>query len=157
MLFYLSLLVTMRAYPLLVLNHYFLCFNRKRIIFSAIIVTGGRFSRSSVELLFEDGSQVCNLPDLSDVRYGHTQSGLVACGGEGGFDSERKTCVTFDKGEWRKSHQLLQDRSSHFSWLSTNHGIYLMGGGFMFNDQNTELLTDDGASQNSFKLKYSTK
>ena len=32
-----------------------------------------------------------------------------------------------------------------------------MGGGFQNLDTDVELLTDDGASQNSFRLKYSTK
>ena len=108
----------------------------------------------SVELLFDDGTQVCNLPDMFDERYGHTQSGLVACGGRG-YNNDK--CVTFENGDWRTSHQLLRRRQAGFSWYSTKHGIYLMGGGFQNLDTDVELLTDDGASQNSFRLKYSTK
>ena len=46
---------------------------------AAIIVTGGIPSKSagtSVELLHSDGTPWCSLPDLPEIRYGHTQTGL---------------------------------------------------------------------------------
>ena len=63
---------------------------------SAIIVTGGYGAETSVELLLDDGSPWCRLPNLPGPMQGHTQSGLVACGGGGGSGT---SCVTFTGGE----------------------------------------------------------
>ena len=53
---------------------------------AALIVTGGlpEDAARSVEVLGEDGSAWCELPDLAAARTDHTQSGLIACGGYGG-------------------------------------------------------------------------
>ena len=34
-----------------------------------------------VELLFPNGSHMCELKPLPDKRIGHTQNGLITCGG----------------------------------------------------------------------------
>ena len=123
---------------------------------SAIIITGGWSSSSyrSVEILQQNGSYWCSLPDLPDIRYKHTQSGLIACG-SGGYNSDTETsCLTLTDGHWMTSHQLQYSRSEHSSWTS-QHGVVLMGG--LGSTTTTEILHDDGGSSSSFSLKHSTR
>merc|ERR1712198_564620 len=62
----------------------------------AILVTGGDDTLTSAEVLFTNGSSVCELPQLSQSKREHTQSGLTACGG---FDSDtRRSCIKFEDG-----------------------------------------------------------
>ena len=120
----------------------------------AVIITGGKPDRQSVEVLRGDITDSCNLPNLPDIRDTHSQSGLVTCGsGYGGFEGEY--CVTFSEGEWFESHRLLHSRAGHCSWSSQAHGTFLIGG--YYGSSSSELLTDNGESQESFPLKYSTR
>jgi len=128
----------------------------------AIIVTGGDSAEfdsdiggwvggTSVELLHEDGTPWCSLPDLPQMRQAHTQTGLEACGGHRALT----TCVRFSGGSWTLSHNLQQRRESHTSWASPG-GTVLLGG--TFNSTNTtELLADNSLdSSNHFTLKYNS-
>ena len=120
----------------------------------AVIITGGKPDRQSVEVLRGDITDSCSLPDLPDIRDTHSQSGLVTCGsGYGGFEDEY--CVTFSEGEWFESHRLLHSRAGHCSWSSQAQGTILIGG--YYGSSSSELLTDNGESQESFPLKYSTR
>ena len=121
-------------------------------IFSAIIVTGGQVHRSattSVEILKVDGSPICKLNSLPEARKYHSQSGLTACGGIGGAS---RSCVTFKKGVWTKTH-LSKDWVWHSSWFSNRHGTILMGGSRGTNKA-AEKLSENGRLSQSFKLKY---
>ena len=83
---------------------------------AAIIVTGGVYVTKpgkyamvpgksagiSVELLHSDGTPWCSLPDLPETRYGHTQTGLEACGG-GSSSSPQTTCVRLSGDSWSQS------------------------------------------------------
>ena len=116
----------------------------------AIIVTGSLGSmRRSVEVLKDDGSSLCSLPDLPFDHYGHTQSGLVTCGGR----YAQTSCYTFSAGVWTESHSLLQSRYWHSSW-SSPLGTVLIGS--TNSRTTTELLMDDDQSTELFSLKYST-
>ena len=120
------------------------------MIFLAILVTGGRGDNDrTVEALWSNGSSLCSLPDLPDDHRGHTQSGLVTCGGAYTLTS----CYTLTSGVWTKSHTLRHERYYHSSWISPM-GIVLMGG--IVSETTTELLTDDGQSMDYFSLQYST-
>ena len=120
----------------------------------AVIITGGKSNRQSVEVLLSDTTEWCILPDLPDYRDTHSQTGLTSCGsGYGGFESDN--CVTFSEGEWFESHTLVHSRAGHCSWSTESHGIVLMGG--YYGSSSTELLTENGESQESFSLKYSTR
>ena len=131
----------------------------KTPLLSAILVTGGiggtNFSYiQSVELLKENGSYLCSLPDLPYANDIHTQSGLVTCGGASTHSIT--SCLTFSMslGQWTTSHSLQYQRLGHSAW-QTNQGILLFGS---VNSMNTsEILTDDGQSMPSFGLKYDTK
>merc|ERR1712131_532263 len=67
----------------------------------AILVTGGIDTETSAEVLFTNGSSICELPQLSQSKSFHTQSGLTACGGYGiGSDTIRRSCIKFEDGSW---------------------------------------------------------
>ena len=111
---------------------------------------------TSVELLHSDGSPWCSLPDLPEVRWDHTQTGLEACGGGG--SATRTTCVRLEAGSWTPSHQLFHQRWDHTSWASPA-GTLLMGGSLPgLGSLTTELLdANTGDSVPSFPLKYDTQ
>ena len=128
-------------------------------LFSAMLISGGGTNiwHKSVEILHSNGSYWCSLPDLPGSRYLHTQSGLVLCGAA--QNTYWSFCLTFSSGQWTKSHQLQHGRTYHSSWMS-QHGIMLLGGnpgGDRDSKTTTEILTEDGQSSLSFKLKYDTK
>ena len=117
---------------------------------AAIIVTGGTHGSKSAELLHGNGSYWCSLPDLPEVRYGHTQTGLEACGSFRAATT-KTTCVRLSGGSWSPSHQLVEKRRNHCSWSSPS-GILMMGGSDSI--KTTELLDDTtGDSLMSFPLK----
>ena len=129
-------------------------------LLSAIIITGGRTESGTsdgVQLLHQNGTLICNLPSLPEGRYGHTQNGLVACGG-GNYSNYRSTCSTFHNGFWVESHNLKEPRYIHSSWSSPD-GVMLLGGkwidGHFDPPITSELLTKDGARKD-FDLKYRT-
>ena len=120
-------------------------------LYLAIIVTGSYVSNGqSVEVLREDGSSLCSLPDLPDYYRYHTQSGLVTCGGY----RTQTSCYNFSSGVWTRSHSLLHSRVYHSAW-SSPLGTVLMGGDVSLTT--TELLTEDGQSTDLFSMKYQTK
>ena len=129
---------------------------------SVVLVTGGgdkwrgrrdHLDLDSVELLNTNGSWNCPMPIMPETRSGHTQTGLVTCGGNGGG----KSCITFIRGDvnWKKSHNLNQWESSqkrkyHTSWASPR-GIMLIGGTWQMG-QTSEILRKDGGSTNGFRV-----
>ena len=116
------------------------------------MITGGELD--SVELLYMNGTWVCPLPSLPEPRYGHTQSGTVACGGYGGKKSAR-TCVTFSS-DWEESHSFDHPRYDHVAW-SSPRGIVLLGGANIPRAPKTsEILTEDGDTTPSFRLDHWT-
>ena len=142
-----------------------------------MLISGGKESSSvgvgsagkSVELLSSNGSRLCSLPDLPGERWGHSQTGIVTCGG--GVGSEETSCVTFDAGSWKKTHTLGQGEwPDHTAWASPQ-GVMLMRsrpricfrvlgnacrrGSFV--STKTELLTDNGNGDStpSLYLDYS--
>ena len=120
----------------------------------AIIVTGGfsdnKSSATSVEASIDGGISWCSLPSLPFSRYGHTQSGLVTCGGTWVNDVDG-SCLTFSDGVWRKTHSLVNKRLYHSVW-SSSEGLLLMGGVGAGNS--TEIIKDGYYSAESFPLKY---
>ena len=120
---------------------------------AVILITGGEPELTSVEVLASFGiPHNCTVPPLPASRHSHTQDGAVACGGSG-VTATRTSCVSLTASGWTTSHQLVEGRVSHVSWLSPA-GLLLMGG--RHSDQTTELLTDTGSSSPSFDLEYDT-
>ena len=125
------------------------------MFFSVIIITGGKTGTGepTVELLDEHGTLICNLPNLPDERFGHTQTGLIACGGDHQSHGI-STCLTFQDGSWTYSN-LNEPRYIHSSWNSPQ-GVMLLGG----KDPNplitSEIQTEDGQWNSSFNIHYAT-
>ena len=142
----------------LIFHHflYFLKFYQPTFYFdeiSVLLVTGGGGvgSSKSVNLLYTNGSLLCSLPDLPDARNEHTQNGLVLCGGF----SNRKSCLTFNAGNWLETHTLEKQRRVHTSWSSPD-GIMVIGGYDSEAYTATEILTDTGDTTPGFPLDYNT-
>ena len=92
-----------------------------------VFVTGGRGEGGildSTELLNMDGTWNCPMPTMPKPRLGHTQTGLVTCGGH--YVDSAKSCVTFISGSvnWEKTHTLAKRRGFHSAWDSSQ-GINL--------------------------------
>ena len=132
-------------------------------VLSAIIITGGRTGHgvedetTIVQLLHQNGTLICSLPSLPEAIFGHTQNGLVACGG-GNYSQYRSICFTFQNGFWLESYNLTEPRFIHSSWRSPD-GVMLLGGksiqGHFDPPVTSEVLTKDGAIRD-FDLKYRT-
>jgi len=118
----------------------------------AIIVTGGsQNAKNSVDLLFNNGSYYCGLPNLPDDRWAHSQNGFVTCGG---FNTAR-SCLTFADGEWQQTHYpLLEKRYWGSSWETSNGEIYLIGGSW---PRTSEVIDADGNTESGFDLPYSIR
>ena len=97
----------------------------------------------------------CTVPPLPAPRYSHTQDGEVACGnGEDDTTAQHINCVSLTASGWTTSHDLLEEREGHSSWLSP-HGLLLMGG--LDSVWKTELLSGTSSSSSpSFDLEYAT-
>ena len=123
---------------------------------SVILVTGGKDGSglTSVEVFSAAGTSLCTaLPPLPTTRYGHTQDGVLSCGGVGGSS----TCVKLSAlaGGWVESNKLLQVKSGHSSWMSPA-GLVLMGG--VYSPTTTERLSSsDSSSSYSFNLQNKTE
>ena len=120
-----------------------------------LLVTGGwdGSGLTSVEVFSPSGVPIpCTVPPLPASRHGHTQDGLVACGGY--RYANRRNCVSLTGRGWQESHQLQQRREDHSSWRSSA-GLLLMGG-YSNSSTSTELLSANNLSTtSSFKLTYS--
>ena len=118
------------------------------------MVTGGYAGSrlTSVEVLSGAGTPLCSLPPLPTRRYGHTQDGLLTCGGwDGDYIS---TCMKLTTEGWVVSHNLLEERRYHSSWQSPA-GLVLIGG--FYSPYTTELLSSsDSSSSSNFTLQYDT-
>ena len=118
----------------------------------AILLTGGDDTLTSAEVLFTNGSSICELPQLSQSKSEHTQSGLTACGG---YDT-RRSCIKFEAGSWTTlTDNLVEERRSHSSWVSPDGDILLIGGSY--SKTTTEIVYQNGTSIRSFDLKYEIK
>ena len=134
------------------MHHIRICFIN---YLSGIIITGGGNSSdtgTSAEVWKNDilFPSSCSTPPLPEYRFGHTQTGLKACGG-GGDD---RSCVTLSELGWVKSNDLIQPRRHHCAW-DTGSGVILLGG--YHSPTTTELLKEDGGSEELFPLKYPSR
>ena len=121
-----------------------------------MLITGGLDSDynslSSVELYGEE-FQCKMTTSMNMERSGHASAGYgTVCGGYG-FGS-LTTCETMDTttGVWSRSHTLNQERWGSVMWRTR-----LMGGEYSGTTTTTEVLQDDGGSENSFTLQHDTE
>ena len=104
-----------------------------------ILITGGSPSYTvgnSVELLHPNGTHMCELEPLPDKRYDHTQSGLIACGGEG---LASFSCVIFANGAWQRHSSLKRSFAYHTVWYNGTATLLIGGEG----RQKMELVSTD--------------
>merc|ERR1719342_1888528 len=121
----------------------------------AILVTGGSGATTSAEVLFTNGSSICELPAMSQSKSVHTQSGLTACGGCCS-DTKGRSCIKFEDGSWTTlTDNLMERREDHSSWITPDGDILLIGGEYSLTT--TEIVYQNGTSIRSFDLKYDTK
>ena len=115
-------------------------------------MVGGSGAGISAELLYTNGTSLCNLPNFP-VHQGYpSQTGLVTCGGKS--DETMSSCLTFKDGTWQQTHTLGTRRQHHLSWASPQ-GVLLIGGDY--GGTTTELLNDNGSTTPSFSLNYDTE
>jgi len=118
----------------------------------AILVTGGYGGWTSSEVLFTNGSSICELPPMTQSKYDHTQTGLSACGGY--TSDNRRNCIKFEDGSWSTlTDNLVEGRFWHSSWINPDGDILLIGG---TSRTSTEIVSQNGTSIRSFDLKYDT-
>ena len=117
-------------------------------------MTGGDGTETSAELISTNGSSICELPTMPQSKYGHTQSGLTACGG--GYSDSERSCIKFEAGAWTTlTDNLVEKRWGHSSWVNSNGHILLIGGDNSLTT--TEIVYQNGTSIRSFDLKYRTE
>jgi len=123
----------------------------------AILLTGGLGTETLAEVLFTNGSTICELPPMSQSKYDHTQSGLIACGGS--YDIDTRSCIKFKDGSWTTlTDNLVEMRTRHSSWINPDGDILLIGGDDFYGSSNsTEIVYQNGTSIRSFDLKYGIK
>ena len=78
-----------------------------------VILVSGGIGRAgsrlrSLEVVSEAGSPLpCTLPLMPTVRFQHSQSGLLSCGG-GETDTSATTCDSFTDGAWTQQSHILR-------------------------------------------------
>ena len=94
------------------------------------MVAGGsaevRVPTQPVELLSNNGSWLCYLPNMPDKRHYHSITGSLICGGYH-HTKTLNTCINFSGGRWQQTHILRYGRHGHTAWASPR-GVLLMGG-----------------------------
>ena len=124
------------------------------------MVTGGFDHYDTfAEVLFTNGTSMCELPPTILELYDHTQSGLTTCGGSGFYGSyhTERRCMKFENGSWTKlTDNLMEERTWHTSWVTPNGDILLIGGYGYEVRTTTEIVYQNGTSIRSFDLKHDT-
>ena len=89
-----------------------------------------------MELLKDDGTFWCKLPDHAQYMSRFSQNGLITCGNP--TSGLHNRCYTFVDGIWTHTHTLQRDYNDHCSWESSQ-GIILLG------RRTSDLLTETGS------------
>ena len=141
---------------------------------TALLVSGGyphTTSSNTAEIFLPFTMQHCRLPDIpGNPRWYHTMEDLSICGGLWSETDVRKTCLTLRGEGWEVSSHLLHQRPYHSSWASPSgdlaassspfitkvvQGVRLMGGDV--SSRSSEVIQEDGSSQEGFQLEHSTQ
>ena len=125
----------------------------------AVLITGGWAGLISAEIYHPDRDSACVLPDLPDVRFGHTQDGSLLCGGSY-LAGDPRSCRRWnpDTGSWDLvTESLTVERVYHISWTPADGSVtFLMGGDEGFEDYTSEVIGSDNNVSTSFPLQHST-
>ena len=111
---------------------------------------GGNLGEKSVEALRSDGTPLCKMPDLPEIRIYHTMDGDILCGGS----LTDTSCLHYGSEGWTKyGWNLLQKRVDHVTWRRPDDSLQIMGG--YYSKKTSEIVTS-GGSQIGFDLQYKT-
>ena len=110
-------------------------------------------SQRTAEVFVPGSSLSCSLNmSLPKKIAGHTQDGLLQCGGY----CSQKSCHRFTEGKWEESHSLSEERVKHNSWMTEGGSLLLLGG--EGSNKTTEKITEGNEEATEpFKLHYETK
>ena len=117
-----------------------------------ILISGGQYSYTSVEVFIPTTGQSCELPSLPHQMYDHTMHDKTICGGY----YTPTTCITFSSGQWVTTHILVDNRWGHISWGSTGRDTMLLGGGYTLASTETVTL-GQYPSKLGFTMQHNTK
>ena len=121
-------------------------------VYLAILVTGGWTSATvtTAEVILTNGTALCNIEDLPERRYYHTQNGPTVCGGS----YTRRSCIQYKEGSWiTLVDDLVHWRYYHSSWMMNQEGDIMLIGGSV-SQTTTEIVYQNGTNIRSFDLKY---
>ena len=107
----------------------------------------------SVEAITTDGSPMCTLPDLPDLRRDHTMDNHIMCGGY----HTQSSCLYFVAGKWTKYRTDLKiKRTGHVSWRRQDGEIMLLGGNGddSKNSRKTSEVVSSSGHQKGFNLQH---
>ena len=128
--------------------------------FSVIMITGGWTPNDDddgkrVELLYPDGTHMCELEPLPDERTSHTQSGLITCGGS----YTPNSCLIFSlsDGTWQNHGSTLKQPRRGHSSIRRGNTTLLIGGSARDSSMTTEMISMDGTQETSFELEHPTR
>ena len=124
------------------------------VVDPVVLITGGSDRRSAEIYNPATNPTGCSLPQLPEIRTGHSQDSGLTCGG--GDLSALNTCVKWNpaSGAWDQTpFTLNKSRINHVSW-ETPTGVYLIGGDY--SPKTSEKVNAD-SSVLSFNLKYDTR
>ena len=128
--------------------------------FSVIMITGGFTPNDDddgkrVELLYPDGTHMCELEPLPDMRIGHTQSGLITCGGS--FTQDSCLIFSLSDGTWQNHGSTLKQPREVHSSIRRGNTTLLIGGYDSESSMTTEMISMDGTKKTSIKLEHPTR
>jgi len=121
----------------------------------AILISGGYPNFKSVEALRSDGTPLCEMKNIPDLRSFVTMDGDMICGG-GDVADTKTSCLHYGVEGWSKYNwNLKEKRQYHLSWILPNGGgVQLLGG--YYGGKTSEIVSSAGSSRDGFNLKYST-
>ena len=106
----------------------------------------------TVEALNADGTSLCNMPKLTNEKFGRTLDRNLLCGG----NIDPSTCLQYDEGNWNQlSFALNQPREMHVSWKRPNDKVILMGG--LYSPNTTEIVSPYGSQVVEDFLAHNTR
>lgn len=117
--------------------------------FKGLLIVGSQGSGRAAELIDLNTKQQCRITDLPERRWHHAQIGDIICGGASSDIWKSCVSVTDSTKRWTMLHRRYQ-----FSMWKRPDGRVLVIGGLSAGGYSTEVLTNEGASEESFRLRY---
>ena len=118
------------------------------VLVSVIMVTGGLTANPfSVEVFYENFTQLCTLKNLPEKAFLHVQEGEYVIGGTS------DTVLKFADGDWVEIAKLGDTVTGAVSWRRPTGDIFIIGG----NDETRATKLNGDVVEGSFNLKNTNK